>query len=133
MAEGESQKKKIKIDLPLIFTDFRGKKSCIEELRWAVDALTRGYNRMNFILIQIIEANARSQVPFTKASCDTVIYSNNATYAAGTVFQTGIDVLEHYTVEREDLRRVPVDDSQRKALEKLLLFLTEGEWTYMPS
>ena len=124
---GQPSLKKIKLDNDLIeesiFKNFKKDEEKLSDLQYAVTALNEGYNRMNFILIKFIEANARSSARFTKATCDTAQYDGEV-FVAASIFLKGIDVLEQYILS--DRIKVPSDDRQRKALNKLLKFLSEG-------
>ena len=119
-----ADRKLFKLDLVPIFAEFRKNEHCMKDLKYAITAVNEGFNRMNFILIKINDANPRTPGLFSRATCSEVPYENE-TFVASSVFQKGVDVLEQY-VETEQMK-VPADESQRKALEKLLLFLTEGE------
>ena len=121
--------KKIKLDKDSIeesvFQNFKKDEEKLSDLQYAVTALNEGYNRMNFILIKFIEANARSSARFTEATCDTAQYDGEV-FVASSIFLKGIDVLEQYVLP--DRIKVPSDDRQRQALYKLLKFLSEGEY-----
>ena len=125
--EGEPQLKKLKLDeYSPFFIKFIEDKEKLARLRYAITALNEGYNRMNLILIKIVEANARSSASFTKATCNTV-QCKTEVFVAASIFQKGLDVLERY-VQSDELINVPADDQQRKALYNLLKFLSEGKY-----
>ena len=124
MAAEPQNLKKIKLDIAPIFNDFIKNETAMKKLIYVITALKEGYARMSFILIKINEANARTSASFTHATCDTTTYKNEI-YVAGSVFQEGVVVLEQFV--RTEQKKLPADDIQRKALEKLLLFLSEGE------
>ena len=108
-----------------VFTSFKRDENKLADLKYAITALNEGYNKMNVILTKIVDLNARSSVIFSEATCTTVPVEK---YVVASIFQKGIDVLEHY-VHSENKIKVPADVRQRNALCKLLCFLTEGEYS----
>ena len=138
MAEGTEDQplqKKIKLDLdngrgaPVdysVFINFKKDEDKKLDLKHAVLALNEGFEGMNFFLTKFVDLNARSPVCFSRATCTIAESKATEKYVAASIFQDGIDILEQY-LDIEDQLMVPVDQRQRKALCKLLGFLTEGE------
>ena len=109
-----------------VFASFRRDENKLADLKYAITALNEGYNKMNVILTKIVDLNARSSVIFSEATCTTTPVEK---YVVASIFQKGIDVLEHF-VHSENKIKVPADVRQRNALCKLLCFLTEGEYVF---
>ena len=108
-----------------LFIEFHEDKDILSRLKYAVTALNEGYNRMNLILVTVVEANARSSISFSRASCTTKLCKSDV-FVAASVFQKGIEVLEQY-IQSDELIKVPADVQQRNALHNLLQFLSEGK------
>ena len=110
-----------------LFIRFHEDKDVLSRLKYAVTALNEGYNRMNLILVKVVEANARSSISFSRATCTTNLCKSDV-FVAASVFQKGIEVLEQY-IQSDELIKVPADVQQRNALHNLLQFLSEGKIT----
>ena len=108
-----------------LFIKFHEDKDILSRLKYAVMALNEGYNRMNLILVKVVEANARSSISFSRATCTTKLCKSDV-FVAASVFQKGIEVLEQY-IQSDELIKVPADVQQRNALHNLLQFLSEGK------
>ena len=127
MAEHEPQPKRQK--LSSIFEEFRKDEALIEILRDATNDLIAGYSSgAQFLFHEITEANARSRVAFTDATCDLEPYIKDpGAVAAGIFFKRGIAILKNYCDGKETESDIPKDPNLQNCLAKLLEFLSSGK------
>jgi hypothetical protein len=94
-------------------------------------ALESGLSNLTLGVLFVEASNAHDIVNFKDSTLRTTPLSldNDGEVAkgaaAGDVFLTGVDVLQNYLDKKQP--KVPEDVLQRKALQKLLIFLTSGE------
>ena len=129
MAEGPVTKRQKTNDTDSFFKDFRNDKYKMEKLKHAYDAIEKGYDKMNFCILEIIDANARISEPFSRASCVTSKYENDQkkkiSFRMGNIFVYGLAILKEFLDETNP--RIPEDEAPHMALMKLLKFFYLGK------
>lgn len=123
MAEssGKLPQKKLRVTNP-VFEKFRS-HSQFRLLQKAVVTIAKGYNDTTPVCLKVLEANARSAVSFSNATCYVEDYHTDENFpvivTARSLFQTGYIVLREYI----DNCQSPKNPLHSAALEKLLDFL----------
>ena len=86
-------------------------------------------NLPNLMFLKIIFANAKSRVPFSKATCDTEEMfwpdgNEPVNCTIDNLFVEGMDILNTYL----NKNKIPEDQAYQDALAKLLKFFSEGKY-----
>ena len=113
------------VDIPRTdnpFKEFARRQNVMIELKKAVVSLKEGLECMNLHYRVVNDCNARSAKSFPFATCETKVIAQPI--AAGSVFADGIYILENFL--DQEIRALPSDQSQRRALGLLVKFLTSG-------
>lgn len=132
MATSESAAKRAKLEQNKIFKTFdRNFKSELDKGRLS---LRDGMSDLNLNFLKITCANANSSVSFSKATCDTepllwpgssgILAGKKVRCVIGSIFVEGLAIMDKYFNEN----KIPEDLGYQKALEKLLVFFSEGKF-----
>ena len=105
-------------------------KSFDKDLKEKLDRCRQQISNSNLVFLKITCANAKSKVPFTKATCDTITHiwpddGEEVNCMVEHLFYEGLEILNQYF----NKNKIPEDTALRFALAKLLDFFNkEGKF-----